>query len=146
METERDEIDRKDTGFRILYTLLFWVIAGVVEMVVGAIAVVDRAPVGPLNRWSVHARRLGAASLTVFMLETPLSQVLVRIGDALSPGWRLTIGPCLAFGALNALLWVAIVTMWARWQFRYSMEWLTVRVHALLGRPSDKLEAHERLG
>jgi hypothetical protein len=41
METERDEIDRKETGFRILYSLLFWVIAGVVEMVVGALVVFE---------------------------------------------------------------------------------------------------------
>jgi hypothetical protein len=41
METERDEIDRKDTGFRILYSLLFWVIMGAVEMVVGALVVFE---------------------------------------------------------------------------------------------------------
>ena len=64
----------------------------------------------------------------------------------LSPGWRLDMGPCLAFGALNALCWVAIIVLWSRWGLCYSMEWLTVRVHAWFGLPSDKLDAHERLG
>ena len=130
---------------------MFWYCITILQLglflllIVSAIAITDLS-FGPLAKLSVHARRMGAASLTIFLLETPLSQILVRIGDALSPGWRLDIGPCLAFGALNALLWVAITALWARWGFRYSMEWLTVHVHAWFGRPSDKLDAHKHLG
>jgi hypothetical protein len=130
---------------------LFWYFVTLFQLglflllAVGAVAIADVLRPRILDRLSVPVRRLGTASLSVFMLETLLSQVLVRIGDAVWPGWRMDIGPCLAFGALNALLWVAIVGLWARFEFRYSMEWLTVRVHAWLGRPSDKIKVHERL-
>ncbi len=41
METERTEIERADTGLRILYSLLFWLIAGVLEAVLGLLIVFD---------------------------------------------------------------------------------------------------------
>ncbi|MCZ6822517.1 MAG: DUF4389 domain-containing protein [Deltaproteobacteria bacterium] len=39
METERTEIERTDTGLRTLYSLLFWLIAGVLEAVLGILIV-----------------------------------------------------------------------------------------------------------
>ena len=39
MENERTEIERKDTGLRILYSLLFWLIASVLETVLGLLVV-----------------------------------------------------------------------------------------------------------
>ncbi len=41
METERTEIERTDTGLRILYSLLFWLIAGVLRAVLGLLIVFD---------------------------------------------------------------------------------------------------------
>ena len=41
MESERTEIDRRDTGLRILYSLLFWLIAGVLRAVLGLLIVFD---------------------------------------------------------------------------------------------------------
>ncbi|MBN1579854.1 MAG: hypothetical protein JXA89_04065 [Anaerolineae bacterium] len=91
------------------------------------------------------ARRIGTVSLSIFMFETVLSQILVVIGDALFPGWRLSINACLVFGALNVLAWVGIVWAWARLGFRYGMEWWSVRVYAWLKRPSAKMEMGEFL-
>ena len=116
-------------------------------LVSAALTVIDlrkrRPPV--LVRALKPVRRLGMVSLSIFYLETVLSQILVKLVDALFPGWSLDIGPCLAFGALNALLWVGIVALWARFDFCYSMEWLTVRVYALFRRPSNKVKAQELL-
>jgi len=39
MQTERTEIERTDTGLRTLYSLLFWLIAGVLEAVLGILIV-----------------------------------------------------------------------------------------------------------
>jgi hypothetical protein len=111
-------------------------------LVVGTVSVADILQPRFLDSPSFPVRRLGMASLSIFMLETVLSQILVTIGDAAWPGWRMDIGRCLAFGALNALVWVVIVAVWARFEFRFSMEWLTVRVHAWLGRPSRKADWH----
>ncbi len=41
METERPEIERTDTGLRILYSLLFWLIARVLGAVLGLLIVFD---------------------------------------------------------------------------------------------------------
>jgi len=127
---------------------LFWYLLTVFQLglflllVVGTVSVTDVLRPRFLDSPSFPVRRLGMASLSIFMLETVLSQALVTIGDAAWPGWRMDIGLCLAFGALNALIWVVIVALWARVEFRYSMEWLTVRVHAWLGRPSEKADWH----
>jgi len=110
-------------------------------LLAGVLLITDVARISWVDRLLSPLRRLGAVSLSVFMLETVLSQILVRIGDALSPGWRLTIGPCLAFGALNVLLWAGIVLLWSRSGFRFSMEWCTVQVYRLFGQTSRKLDA-----
>jgi hypothetical protein len=112
-------------------------------LVAAALSVVDFWNSMPpaLARALKPIRRLGLVSLSIFYLETVLSQILVVLVDALFPGWSLDIGPCLAFGALNALLWVGIVALWARFDFRYSMEWLTVHVYTLFKRPSNKVKA-----
>ncbi len=41
MENERTEIERKDTGLRFLYSLLFWLIARVLETLLGLLVVFD---------------------------------------------------------------------------------------------------------
>jgi hypothetical protein len=116
-------------------------------IVAAALSAVDLGENRPpaLMRALKPARRLGTLSLSIFIGETALSQLLVKLFDALVRGWSLNIGLCLAFGALNALLWLGIVALWARLDFRYSMEWLTVRVYALFRRPSDKVNAQKLL-
>ncbi len=98
-----------------------------------------------LTRVLRPARQAGAVSLSIFMLETVLSQIGVRIADALLPGWSLSINACLLFGAINALLWLGIVRVWGRLGFRYGLEWLSVRVYGWLKRPSDKMRMGEFL-
>ena len=110
-------------------------------LLAGVLLLTDVARVSWVDRLLSPLRRVGGVSLSVFMLETVLSQILVRIGDALSPGWRLAIGPCLAFGALNVLLWAGIVLLWSRCGFRFSMEWCTVQIYRLFGQTSRKLDA-----
>ncbi len=41
MESERTEIDRRDTGLRILYSLLFWLIASLLRTAVGLLVVFE---------------------------------------------------------------------------------------------------------
>ncbi len=98
-----------------------------------------------LNKALLPMRRIGSVSLSIFMIETVLSQVGVRIADALFPGWSLRINVCLLFGAINVLLWVGIVWGWSRLGFRYGMEWFSVRVYRWLKRPSDKMRMGEFL-
>lgn len=84
-------------------------------------------------------RRIGTMSLTVFLLETPVSEVAARALSGAAPGWNEGIAACLAFGAVNAAAWVALANLWARADYRYSVEWATVRLYRMLGRPTAKL-------
>ncbi len=123
------------------YCIILFQLGLFLLLIVGTLALIDFSERwgGALRRLASLLARIGRVSLTIFMLETVLSQTLVRLGDALWPGWNETINVCLAFGALNALLWVGVVALWGRWNCRYGLEWLSVRVFSLLGRPSDKM-------
>lgn len=126
------------------YFLMFLQLGLFLLLVVVVLAVDDLGRIPWLDRLLRPVRRLGTVSLSIFMLETIVSQVLVRAGDALFGEWRLQIGPCLAFGAFNVLLWAGLIALWARTGFRYSLEWLTVQLYRRLGRPSDKAAAQTR--
>ncbi len=95
----------------------------------------DRDPADPLR----PLRRIGTVSLTVFLLETPVSEVAARALSGAAPGWNEGIVACLAFGAVNAVAWVALANLWARADYRYSVEWATVRLFRMVRRPTAKL-------
>jgi len=78
-------------------------------------------------------------SLTIYMLETTLSEVLRIAATRLVPGWDQTINGCLTFGACNVLVWVAILCLWRRSGFRYSLEYFWVKGFARVGKKSTKL-------
>ena len=82
---------------------------------------------------------MGVSSLTVFLLETPLSELLAKLVSVFLPTWQLSLNGCLIFGAANVILWLGIMRVWARYDFKYSAEWLTVRLYDRLKRPSSKL-------
>ena len=128
------------------YFLVLFQLGLFLLIVVGVLALADFSRLGSGGRILAAVRRMGTCSLSVFMLETVLSQLLVLVGDALWPGWRLKLELCLTFGALNAALWVGIAAIWTRFGLRYSMEWLTAQVYARFRRPSDKMAAIRRLG
>lgn len=97
------------------------------------------------KKWLSPLRRVGMLTLSVFMLETILSQSLALMADKVLPGWNMEINNCLVFGGFNALLWLLIPWLWGFVDFRYSMEWITVRVYAWLGRTSNKMQIREQL-
>ena len=78
-------------------------------------------------------------SLTIYMLETTLSEVLRIVATRLVPGWDQTINGCLSFGAVNVLAWVVILYLWRRSGFRYSLEYFWVKGFARAGKESTKL-------
>jgi hypothetical protein len=78
-------------------------------------------------------------SLTVYMLETTLSEVLRIAVSGLVPGWDQSISGCLCFGAFNVLVWVAILWLWRRSGFRYSLEYFWIKWFARAGKRSTKL-------
>lgn len=83
-------------------------------------------------------RQFGVVSLTVFMLETPLGEITAKIWSNLLPGWDLSINSVMLFGLFNILVWFFIVQLWWIARFKYSFEWLTVKIFEKIGRKSNK--------
>ena len=63
-------------------------------LVTAALSVVDsRGDKPPVLVRNLPIRRLGMISLSVFMSETVLSQILVKLADALFAGWSFAHQP-----------------------------------------------------
>ncbi|RLF34122.1 MAG: hypothetical protein DRN07_00770 [Thermoplasmata archaeon] len=81
-------------------------------------------------------RRFGRVSFTIYILQTPLSEIFAKGLDITIPGWNMTIPAMLVFGVCNVILWAGIIALWSRYHFRYSLEWLWVRIL----KPSTKMD------
>ncbi|HBB91397.1 MAG TPA: hypothetical protein DC042_06685 [Bacteroidales bacterium] len=79
-------------------------------------------------------------SLTIYLLETLLSEVLGQGVALIFPDWNQTINGCLLFGALNVLFWAGILAIWRRIDFRYSLEYFWVKMFRRFGKESTKLD------
>jgi hypothetical protein len=78
-------------------------------------------------------------SLSVYMLETLISE-LIRVPILkIIPDWNQTINGSLLFGGINVLLWLILVSLWKQIDFRYSLEYWWVKGFARLGKESSKL-------
>ena len=67
-------------------------------------------------------------SLTVYLLQTPLAEVLAALLNTLIPGWNNTIGATMVFALGNVAVWLAIVALWSRARYRFTVEHLWVRI------------------
>lgn len=84
-------------------------------------------------------RWFSRVSLTIYLLETTLSETVRIAGSSLLPGWNDTINGCLAFGAVNILIWSIILFFWQKIKFRYSLEYFWVVLFRKLGKESTRL-------
>ncbi|MFZ3074250.1 MAG: hypothetical protein WA093_03945 [Minisyncoccales bacterium] len=79
-------------------------------------------------------------SLSIYMLETLLSELLRVVLSGFIPGWNQTINGCLAFGAFNIIVWIGILFLWRRSDFKYSLEYYWVKLSLKIGKRSTKLD------
>lgn len=79
------------------------------------------------------------AGLSVFILETPVSQLVANALSALLPGWNDSMAATLVFAAVVVGLWGAVLALWEKTGYAFSVERLLVRVMALSGKESTKL-------
>lgn len=100
-------------------------------------------PAGPVAR---TVKRFGVAGLSVFLIETPISALIARGLDAVTPGWNGTMPAALLFGAVYVAAWAGVLAVWERSGYRFSVERLLVRAMSALGKPSTKAEPLEAPG
>lgn len=79
-------------------------------------------------------------SLTVYLFETLLSEIFRKILDNLIPLWNQTINGCLIFGALNIIIWIIILWIWQKNNFKFSVEYWWVKIFHKLGKESTKMD------
>ncbi len=78
-------------------------------------------------------------SLTIYLLETTLSEFLRMAASQVFPSWNQTINGCLLFGGVNVVVWILILWAWKKVNYRYSVEDLWAKAFAKMGKRSSKL-------
>jgi hypothetical protein len=79
-------------------------------------------------------------SLSIFLLETFVSELMRILWFAVSPNWVESIPGCVFFGLFNLLLWILIIYFWQKISFKYSFEYFWVKGMHWLGKESTKLD------
>lgn len=111
-------------------------------LAIAAVAVFDEvAPekAAARVRAASFVRRFGVAGLSVFVLETPVSQVAANVLTMMRPGWNDSMGATLLFAAVMVGLWGVLLAAWEKVGYAFSVEWLLVRVMRRWGKESTKL-------
>ena len=88
----------------------------------------------PIFKW------FSRISLTIYMLETFVSEIIRIIFHSFLPNWDQTINGCLAFGAFNIVIWIFILYFWKKVNFKYSLEYFWVLFFNRIGKPSTKMD------
>jgi surface polysaccharide O-acyltransferase-like enzyme len=82
----------------------------------------------------------GRVSLTIYLLETLVSEILRIFLHQFLPDWDQTINGCLTFGLFNIFIWAGILFFWRKINFKYSLEYFWVQGFSKLGKRSTKLD------
>ena len=86
-------------------------------------------------------RFVGMVSLTLFLIESPVSALLARFWEAVLPGWNDGIPILLGLSAVNLIGYAFILWLWRSLRFVFTAEWIVAGVHRVLGRATEKLTA-----
>jgi hypothetical protein len=84
-------------------------------------------------------RWFSRVSLTIYLLETTISELMRILCLSLWPSWNQTINGCLAFGVFNVILWMLILFFWRKIDFKFSLEYFWVLLFAKTGKDSSKM-------
>jgi hypothetical protein len=98
------------------------------------------SPGSPVLPRLVIIQWFSRVSLTIYLLETTVSEAFRLAGLRLFPGWNDTINGCLVFGAVNIIFWTILLFFWRRVNFKYSIEYFWVALFERLGKKSTKLK------
>jgi len=85
-------------------------------------------------------RWFSRVTLTVYLLETLVSEIIRKMAFAVVPFWDQTVNGCLVFGAVNVAVWIAILACWRRSGFKYSIEYFWVKYFKVIGKQSTKMD------
>ncbi len=96
------------------------------------------------KHWSIFLW-FSRISLTIYLLETTVSEILRHAMFVILPTWDRSIPSTLLFSMLNILFWFGVVYLWSRIGFRYSLEYFWVKLFKKIGLRSSKLDNIQNL-
>ena len=79
-------------------------------------------------------------SLSIYLLETTVSEMLRASWSLIFPTWNQTIAGCIIFGCFNVLVWIGILFAWRKVDFKYSFEYFWVKIFHRIGKQSTKMD------
>jgi uncharacterized membrane protein len=79
-------------------------------------------------------------SLTIYMLETLVSEIFRKILLIYNQSWDKNINSCLVFGLANVIVWIVILYFWKKSNFKYSLEYWWVIFFDRQGVSTGKLD------
>jgi hypothetical protein len=127
---------------RVIIEAGFFLLVAALSVLLG-----DRAPERGVLRQSRGLklggrtfRSFGAAALSIYFLETPLSGLSALLWDQFDPGWRNGIGSVMLFAAGNVLVWVVLLVLWRKADYRFSLDRLLARIQNRLGRRTARTD------
>ncbi len=97
-----------------------------------------------LKKWSIFLW-FSRISLTVYLLETTMSEILRNAWFVVAPGWDQSIDGTLLFSIFNIFWWFGIIYIWSRFKFRYSLEYFWGKLFEKAGLKSSKLAKLQNL-
>ena len=92
-----------------------------------------------LNRTKV-IRQIGASSLTIFLFERTVSNIFAKLLDYIIPDWNNTILASIIFGMGMVSIWLLILWIWKKGEYKYSIEWIWTRLLTKVGKKTTKIE------
>jgi hypothetical protein len=113
-------------------------------LALGALRFFDKAPAKAAlarTRAVAFVRRFGVAGLSVFLIETPVSELAAKAVSVVAPGWDHSMTNTLVFAAVLVVAWGFVLKAWERTGYAFSIERLLVLAMALAGKRSTKLPA-----
>jgi hypothetical protein len=92
-------------------------------------------------KWLKLLAKIGRVTFTVFILEGIVAVSLQRLISPVWAGWNVSFGNAALFGLINFAVWIVIITIWNRFGFIGSVEWISAwLVRKLSGQKSGKMD------
>ena len=90
------------------------------------------------KKFSTIFLRFSRNSLTFFLLERPISELVALLLNTLMPGWNNYIWTSILFGLFMVLFWFLIAFLWNMVDFKGSFEWILAKFFKLARFQTDK--------
>ncbi|MHA1217595.1 MAG: acyltransferase family protein [Candidatus Heimdallarchaeaceae archaeon] len=124
----------------VMFEIGFFIVLGSILMMVKFDKRVERSDFSEKDKkkFSTIFLRFSRNSLTFFLLERPISELVALILNLLIPGWNNYVWTSILFGLFMLLFWFLIAFLWNMVDFKGSFEWLLSKMFKITKYQTDK--------